>query len=110
LSARQAARATYLGLILLQPAWHALLPPPLGTGSWLLAGAATLPLLLPAAGVWGGSLRSLTWAGYLVMLYLVIGVMEAWANPAQRVPALLQILLVVLFVAAVLVYSREAKH
>ncbi len=105
--ARQAARASYIALIALQTAWHALLPTPAGNGSWLLAGAATLPLLLPARGVWQGSLRSMTWAGYLVMLYLVIGVMEAWANPGQRAPALLQVLLVAVFVGSVLAYSRR---
>lgn len=104
---KQAVRGSYLALIALQTVWHALLPTPSGSGSWLLAGAATLPLLLPARGVWRGSLRSITWAGYLVMLYLAIGVTEAWANPGQRLPALLQIILVVVFVASVLAYSRR---
>jgi uncharacterized membrane protein len=107
LIARQAARASYLVLIALQTVWHALLPPPAGSGSWLLAGLATVPLLLPARGVWRGALRSMTWAGYLVMLYLVIGIMEAWANPPQRVPALLQVVLVAVFVGTVLAYSRR---
>ena len=108
--ARQAARWSYFALIALQTAWHALLPAPLGSGSWLLAGVATLPLLLPARGVWRGSLRSLTWAGYLVMLYLVIGVMEAWSNPPQRLPALTQVLLVAAFVASLLLFSRADQR
>jgi uncharacterized membrane protein len=103
------ARWSYLGLILLQPLWHALLPPPAGTHSWLLAAVATLPLLLPLRGVWRGSLRSMTWAGYLVMLYLVVAVMEAWANAAQRLPSLLQIALVTAFVGSVLVFSRPSR-
>jgi len=106
---KQAARASYVALIVLQTAWHAVLPAPAGNHSWLLAGTATLPLLLPARGVWRGSLRSMTWAGYLVMLYLVIGVMEAWANPAQRIPALLQVALVFVFVGSVLGYSRQKQ-
>jgi uncharacterized membrane protein len=107
LIARHAARWSYLALIALQIAWHALLPEPLGSRSWLLASVATLPLLLPARGVWVGSLRSLTWAGYLAMLYLVVGVTEAWANPAQRWPALLQVILVASFTGAVLACSRR---
>ncbi len=83
------------------------LPPPAGAGSWPLAAAATLPLLLPLKGVWRGSLRSMTWAGYLAMLYLVIGVMEAWANPPQRPAALLQVVLVAVFVGSALAFSRE---
>lgn len=101
---------SYLALIILQPVWHALLPSPMGAGSWLLGILATAPLLLPFKGVWAGSLRSITWAGYLVMLYLVIGVMEAWSNPPQRVPALTQVALVVVFVAGALMLSRESRR
>jgi uncharacterized membrane protein len=102
--------ASYLALLLLQPLWHALLPPPAGTGSWLLGLVAAAPLLLPLKGLLAGSLRSMTWAGYLVMLYLVIGVMEAWSNPAQRLPALVQVLLVVIFVASLLSFSRANQR
>ena len=104
------AAAAWLGLIALQPLWHALLPAPLGAGNWILAAVATAPLLLPARGVLAGSLRAMTWAGYLAMLYLVIGVMEAWANPPQRLPALAQVALVAVFVAAVLAFSRPGRR
>lgn len=107
-AAQRLVTASYLALIALQPAWHALLPPPAGAGSWLLACVATVPLLLPLRGLLQGSLRSMTWAGYLVMLYLVIGVMEAWSNPPQRLAALLQVALVVVYVASLLVFSRQA--
>jgi uncharacterized membrane protein len=100
--------ASYLALIALQPAWHALAPPPHGNRSWLLAAIATVPLLLPLPGLLRGSLRSMTWAGYLVLLYLVVGVMEAWANPPQRLFALAQILLVAVFIVSVLRFSRPA--
>jgi hypothetical protein len=84
LIAGRAARWIYLALIALQPVWHGLLPPPAGNGNWALAVLATVPLLLPLRGVWSGTLRAMAWAGYLSMLYLVVGVMEAWANPPQR--------------------------
>jgi len=100
----------YLALIVLQPAWHALAPSPLGNESWILAVVAVVPLLLPLRGLLAGSLRSMTWAGYLVMLYLVVGVMEAWANPPQRIPALTQVLLVVLFIGNVLAFSRQVPR
>lgn len=102
-------RWTWLSLVLLQPAWHAVLPPPQGSGNWMLATVATAPLLLPLRGVWRGELRAVTWAGYLAMLYLMIGVVEAWANPPQRIAALLQVALVTLFVAAALGLSRSGK-
>jgi uncharacterized membrane protein len=109
-NARLATRWTYLALIALQPAWHALLPPPAGSGSWILAAIATVPLLLPLRGVWAGSLRAMTWAGYLSMLYLVVGVMEAWANPPQRPAALLQIALVAALIAGIFTFSRRARR
>ena len=100
----------YLALIAHQFAWHALLSPPRGAGAWWLAVVAAAPMLLPLKGLLKGSLRSMTWAGYLAMLYLVIGVMEAWANPDQRVPALAQVFLVTGFVGAVLSFSRQAPR
>lgn len=107
MSSKTLLKTAYLGLILLQTVWHAALPAPHGAESWVLAAIATVPLLLPLKGLLGNSLRSMTWAGYLVMLYLVIGVMEAWSNPAQRIPALAQTALVVIFVASVLAFSRR---
>jgi len=102
--------AAYLALIVLQPAWHALAPSPLGNENWILAAVAVAPLLLPLRGLLAGSLRSMTWAGYLVMLYLVVGVMEAWANPPQRIPALFQVGLVALFIGSVLAFSRRVPR
>ena len=107
MNSRQLLTGSYLVLLVLQPVWHALLPPPMGAGNWLLAALAAIPLLLPLKGLLAGSLRSMTWAGYLVMIYLIIGVMEAWSNPPQRIPALLQTLLVVIFVVSVLIFSRK---
>ncbi len=110
MNSRLLAQASYLLLLLLQPVWHALLPPPMGAGNWLLATAATLPLLFPLKGVLRGSLRSMTWAGYLVMLYIIIGIMEAWSNPPQRIPALIQVALVAVFVGSVLGFSRAERQ
>jgi len=97
----------YLALLFLQPVWHALLPTPLGAESWWLALVATVPLLLPLRGVLKGSIRSMTWAGYLLVLYLVVGIMEAWSNPPQRLPALLQTALVTFCIYSMLRFSSE---
>lgn len=109
MTALHTVRASYLALILLQPLWHFLLPQPAGNRSWLLASIATVPLLLPVRGVWRASLRSITWAGYLSMVYLIIGVMEAWANPPQRAIALSQTVLVCVFVGGALTLSRPSR-
>ena len=109
-AAGRLAAGAWLALIALQPAWHGLLPEPHGNRNLYLAVAALAPLLLPLRGVLRGSLRAMTWAGYLSMLYLVIGIMEAWANPPQRVPALAQVLLVAMFIGAVLAFSRRDRR
>lgn len=103
------ASATYLALLLLQPLWHALLPPPYGAGAWWLGLLAALPLLPPLAGVLRGNLRSMTWAGYLLMLYFCIGVMEAWSNPDQRLPAAVQLALVIVCLTAIFGFSRKGS-
>jgi len=98
---------SYGALLVLQPVWHAILPAPRGAETWWLGVIATLPLLLPLNGILRGSLRSMTWGGYLLLLYFAIGVMEAWSNPPQRLPALVQTVLVVICFAAVFRFSRQ---
>ena len=86
-----------------------MLPAPYGASTWWLGLLAALPLLFPLKGVLKGRIRSMTWAGYLLLLYLVIGVMEAWSNPPQRLPALTQTGLVAVSIAAMLGFSRENR-
>ncbi len=99
----------YLALLILQPVWHALVPTPLGAESWWLALVATLPLLLPLRGVLKGNIRSMTWGGYLLVFYLIVGIMEAWSNPPQRLPALLQTVLVTFCIYSMLRFSSERR-
>lgn len=98
---------SYLALLILQPVWHSILPSPLGPGLWWLGLLAVFPLLFPLKGILAGSIRSMTWGGYLLLLYLVIGIMEAWSNPAQRIPALLQTVLVAVCICSMLLFSRQ---
>ena len=100
----------YLAIVLLQPVWHGVLPEPLGKHDWLLALCATLPLLLPLRGILAGNVRSMTWGGYLLVFYFVIGVMEAWSSPAERSPALLQTALSLLYVTCLVLLIRNLRH
>jgi uncharacterized membrane protein len=92
--------AAYLATLTWQPVWHWLLPHPLGAGNAWLALALGLPLLIPLAGLLRGTYRSMIWAGLLLMLYFTIGVMEAWSNGPQRLPAMVQVVLPVLYLYA----------
>ena len=92
--------SAYLATLAWQVIWHALLPVPWGQRNGWLAMVACLPLLIPLAGMVRLRYRSMIWAGLILMLYLALGIMEAWINPSQRVPALIQVSLVVFYLFA----------
>lgn len=92
--------AAYVATLLWQVIWHWLLPPPLGARNGWLALIACLPLFIPLSGLLRGHYRSMIWAGLLLMLYFTIGVMEAWSNPPQKLPALVQVALAVFYLFA----------
>ncbi len=104
-----AVALAYLALLILQPIWHALVPTPLGAESWWLALVATGPLLFPLKGILKGSIRSMTWGGYLLVFYLAVGIMEALSNPPQRLPALLQTALVTFCIYSMLRFSSVRR-
>lgn len=100
-------RGAYLALLAWQVAWHGLLPEPAGSESPVLALGAALPLLLPLRGVLRLRARGVTWASYLLILYLMVGVTESWSNPSQRAAALVQVGLVCVCLAAVVYFNRR---
>ncbi len=59
-----------------------------------------LPALLLLVGVLRGSARAAFWAGVLALLWFCHGVMLAWSEPAQRLPATLELVLSVAVVFA----------
>ncbi len=91
---------TYFGTLAWQSIWIALLPPPTGPRNLWLAVFATLPLLIPIAGLLRQQHRSMIWAGVLLLLYFTAGITEAWTTPAHRWPALVQIILVMVYLFA----------
>lgn len=50
--------------------------------------------------------RSMIWAGLLLVLYFAIGIMEAWSNPLQRLPALVQVIFPVFYLLAFRMRNR----
>ena len=94
-------------ILLLQPIWHWLLPPPRGNASWVLGLVAAVPLLLLIPGIMSGHVRSMTWGAYLLVLYFVVGIMEAWSNPAQRIAALSQVALTLLYFSCLTLLVRR---
>lgn len=91
--ASRIARWFWPPLMAWQFAWFALLPAPMGKESLLLATILTAPLLLPLAGILRGQERALIWGGYLAMFCGVIGMVEFWSAPPERLAAGLQLAL-----------------
>lgn len=100
-------RGAYAGLLLWQPAWHWLLPQPHGSRNWILAAVAALPLLPFLPGVLKTRRSSLLFAAFVVMVYFMVGVMEAWSNPGQRAAAMVQVTLSCAYFAAVVLSASE---
>jgi len=90
----------YLGTLAWQVVWFGLLPPPLGYQNTWLCVLACVPLLLTLPGVVRGQHRGYIWGGLMLLIYFMVGVTEAWANPPQRIPALLQVLLTLTYLLA----------
>lgn len=104
-----AAMLCYVAIFFLQPIWHGLLPAPMGNQSLGLTLLSSSPLVIPLGGILLRNMRSMIWGGYLVVLYFIVGVMEAWSNPPQRVLALLQVGLTLLYVLLLVNITRAAR-
>jgi uncharacterized membrane protein len=97
---RRVALGAWSLLLALQLGWHGMGWGG-GGGSAVSALVHALPLL--AVGVLFALRRpgAWTWAGIVALLYFCHGVAEAWATPAERVPALVEVALSVLLVFSV---------
>jgi uncharacterized membrane protein len=97
---RRVALGAWTLLLALQFGWHAM-----GWGAAVGSPVSGLVHALPLLVV--GLLFALrrpaawTWAGIMALLYFCHGVAEAWATPAERLPALAETALSVLLVFSV---------
>jgi uncharacterized membrane protein len=108
-AATRLLHASWLGLLAWQVAWHALLPAPYGSRNWILAGLALAPLVALSPGLLRGTPRGRFWSLLLVMLYFIVGVVEAWSNPGQRLAAAAQVFLCVSFFTGLVLVTRLVR-
>lgn len=83
-------RWAYLALIVWQPVWHGYFEGRISLGLLLM-----LPLLLACLSVFRGGRRGRAIGGFVVLLYVVIGFTEIWANVDERWLAAIQLTLCV---------------
>lgn len=93
MSAARLGLLAWIGLIALQPAWYLWLAPPANGRGLLALGLMLVPLLLPLLALRSGTGRMLTWIGIVSLFYFGHGIVAAYAVPATRTPALLQVAL-----------------
>lgn len=105
-SARVFILGGYFSLMALVVIWHAWWHPSVYFPTALVLIVTAVPLLLPMRGLLHGRRKSHLLASFLMMLYFMHGVVEAYANPPQRLPALLEIGLSLTVFAAAILYLR----
>lgn len=106
---RRIAFAAWALLAALQIAWHGLLLPPAQIPVAIALGFSLLPLALPLLAIRHPQ-RALFWAGLVALLYFSHGVMEAWSAPAERLPALIEVVLTVLLIGALGADARRGRQ
>ena len=101
--------AAWGALALLQIAWHAWLLPPARMPIAVALLIALLPLAVPLL-YWRRPPRVLLLAGMICLFYFCHGVAEAYAAPAERVFACIEIVLaVIVILACARIPKRRAK-
>ena len=105
---RRIAFAAWALLAALQVAWHGLLLPPTQIPVAIALGFALIPLALPLLAIRHPQ-RALFWAGLVSLLYFSHGVMEAWSAPAERLPALIEVVLAVILIGALGTDARRGR-
>ena len=94
--ARLATLVGYFGLLILTVLWVTILSPPQRISTSVVLVIFVGPLLLPLRGLLYGKPLTHTWTTFLALLYFMHGVVEAWANPAERWLAIAEIVLSIL--------------
>jgi len=68
--------------------------------------ALLFPLLFPLPGLLKGNPYTFAWSSFLILLYFIHGVVEAYANPTVRLLASFEILCSMAFYVGAIVYAR----
>ena len=97
---------SYFGLLSLLLLWFTLLAPPRQIPISLALLVFVGPLLLPLRGLLYQRSYTHAWTAFLVLIYFIHGVVEAWANSAERYLAGLEILLSMTLFTACILYIR----
>jgi uncharacterized membrane protein len=96
----------WLAQAILQVVWHAWLLPPERMPVAVVLLIALVPLALPLA-YWRTPQRALIAAGMVALFYFCHGVAEAWASPAERTLASIEIALALVLIGSLIRKPRK---
>jgi len=68
-----------------------------------------IPLLFPLRGLIRGRAYTHAWTSFLILIYFIHGVVEAWANPEARGLAIAEIVLSVIVYTGAILFARWGR-
>ena len=90
--------------------WYGLVSPP----QYILSGIFTVMyiglLLLPARDLFKRNPRVYMWSSYFILIYFSHAIIESWANDAERVYALAELLLSCIYFISATACHRDARR
>ncbi|MEM1080455.1 MAG: DUF2069 domain-containing protein [Pseudomonadota bacterium] len=96
----ETTRWLWLALIAIQLIWFGWLYPSEWFGRWIPLVLFTVPLLIPAWGIWNKNPRAVVLGGTLLLLHFSIAITEAWSNAEVRWIACIELALIGWFYSA----------
>ncbi|MGB5446414.1 MAG: DUF2069 domain-containing protein [Psychromonas sp.] len=101
------AKTGYWGLIILTPAWHLWLSPPLlGINPWLVTGIWFIPLLFPLKGILQNNPYTYAWSAFLALFYLMHSIVILSSEANERLLASIELLCASLFLIGDIYFAK----
>lgn len=95
----------YFILLVFLIIWHGFIFPA-ANKPWLMLFYIILPLLFPLKGLLQEKPYTFAWTSFVILIYFIHGVVEAWANEEQRVFAFIEIFLSIQVYIGAIYYAR----
>jgi uncharacterized membrane protein len=106
--------AGYFGLLVTLILWPTWLAPPRHLPVAFVLLLLVPPLLLPLRGLLAGRLYTHAWTGFVALGYFLVGMVEGFANPSARLPAMATVALSLMLFAGSQLFirfrSRESRR
>ena len=100
------ALVAYFCLFILLMAWNTILMPSAQFPVAMVLIFMVTPLLLPLRGFLHGRPKSCSWMAYVSLLYIIHGIVEAYANPAERLFTVAEAVLALTLFMSTTLYVR----